>query len=561
MTSATQTAIPAGSALLRPFRFDGLTIGQAEEARRAAGADFTRCDVLLALDLDGAAFGTLADRLAGAARRIGKDGVLLLAMPNRFGLRFWSGCPEPASGRLFATLSSAAAAPAESAHFVSRRQLREALTDAGLVPLEWFFPVVDGDPSGESGALLSEHLVSAAPALAAELASARPSADRRRPRLDLFPEALVSRELALAGLFSEFADHFLVAAAARQAVTTGTSELAAGVWTRLRPPAPEIGWHYPAGRKDPTATVFELGANGVTVRKCGQPGGTAPGQGGFLWSAPAAAPLAAGEPLRLRLQEHLVAGRSGPFLNELADLFLAIRDRFGREGTLAGEALDAILTNATRESGGAFHLFDLEWRAPAGVGSSWWVLRNVLACLTMRGPRFPDAATGAQLYTRLCQRLDVPSGLAADLVREAEFGAAVSGARPEEHAKRLAAALERPWPVPVSQGLDTAELRAHLELAAAHQELTADYRRLEVWLAQVQQLRAVAEEEYHRLESWANDVQRANATLLDNYRQLESWATEVQRTNETVLAEYRRLEAWARGLEEQLLSGEKGPRA
>ena len=560
MTSATQTAIPAGSALLRSFRFDGLTIGQAEEPRRTADPGFARCDVLVALDLAGAAGGTLADRLADAAGRIGKDGVLLLAMPNRFSLRFWSGCPEPASGRLFATLSSAAAAPTGSGHFVSRRELQEALTGAGLVPLEWFFPVLDADLSGESGALLSEQLVAAAPALAAELASARPSADRRRPRLDLFPEALVARELALAGLFPEFADHFLVAAAARQAATTAASALAAGVWTRLRPPEPEVGWHYPAGRKDPTRTVFELGANGVTVRKCGQPGGTAPGQGGFLWSAPAETPLAAGEPLRLRLQEHLVAGRSDPFLNVLADLFLAIRDRFGREGALAGEALDAILTNATRESGGAIHLFDLEWRAPAGVGASWWVLRNVLACLTMRGPRFPGAATGAQLYTRLCQRLDVPSGLAADLVREAEFGAAVSGSRPEEHAERLAAALERPWPVPVLQGLDTAGLHSHLELATAHQDLTADYRRLEDWLAEVQQLRASAEEEYHRLESWANDVQRANATLLDDYRQLESWATEVQRTNETLLAAYRRLEAWARGLEEQLLPGGNGPR-
>ena len=83
----------------------------------------------------------------------------------------------------------------------------------------------------------------------------------------------------------------------------------------------------------------------------------------------------------------------------------------------------ALLTNATRESGGEFHFFDLEWRLPGDLPASWWILRNVAACLDMLGPRFPAAGTGAELYVLLCRQICLSPQLEADLAREAQFGA------------------------------------------------------------------------------------------------------------------------------------------
>lgn len=544
MISANTNIVPAGTSLLRAFRFEGLDVGRAATLPPAAGGASPTCEVLLALDLDGEVGGSLADRLDAARRRLGPGGVLLLALPNRFGLRFWSGCPEPASGRLFSTLAATAADSESSAsadgtqRFVSRLELARALERAGLAVLEWFFAVPEAAGPGDSATLISERLAAAAPELAAGLAWARPSADRLRPRLDLFAEALVGRELAQAGLFAEFASHFLVAAAAREAVPAAT------VWPRLRPPAAEIGWHCAAGRRDGVTTIFELGPGGITVGKRrwaeatpGDPGASRDPTGpidldGFLWTAPPRTALAPGEPVRLQLQAHLAAGRSEAFLDDFAAFFAAVRERFqplesAQDGELFGAALDALVTNATRDESGVFHLFDLEWQAPAGFAASWWVLRNVAACLGMRGRGWAQAASGAELYSRLCHRLGLTPRLEADLACEAGFQAAVRAASAGEDSA-LAAALRAPWPVAMAQGLDASGLGAALELASAHQELIASYRRLEQWTAEIQQRQSTTEAECRRLESWAVEVQQANVAVLADNRRLADRAAELE---------------------------------
>lgn len=517
MISANTTSVSAGTSLLGAFRFEGLDVALSGGPAAAAAESRASCDALLAIDLDGSAGVALGTLLADARSRLGTSGVLLLALPNRFALRFWSGCPEPGSGRLFATLagaeaSSVPAAPADVArHFVSRRELEAALESAGLAALEWFFAVPDAAGTGESGTLIAERLVTAAPELAAELAWARPSADRLRPRLDLFTEALVGRELSRAGLFGEFASHFLVAAAASEALPGAT------VWPRLRPPEVEVGWHCAAGRREAVTTVFELGPGGLTVGKRRARGAAAANpaepidQHGFLWKAPPRSPLAPGEPLRLRLQTHLVASRSEAFLDEFAALFAAVQERFqppasALQAELAGEALDALMTNATRDASGAIHFFDLEWQAPAGIAASWWILRNVAAALDLRGRRWPQVASGAELYAKLCERLGVAPSLEADLARESGFGAAVRQAAADEHSA-LASALAAPWPVAVAQGLDSSALRAALDLATAHQELVASYRRLEAWAMEVQQANVAVVADYRRLAAWATELE------------------------------------------------------
>ena len=439
--------------------------------------DAELCEALLLLDFTGVngdspgdVKGALALLLARAARRIGSDGVLLLTLPNRFGLRFWSGCPEPGTGRLFSPLSGDSTAG--SPLLVSRRELAEALTRAGLTALEWFFPVWDPHHPGSLTSLLSEQLVAAAPEIASELATNRPFADPVRPRLDLFPEALVSRELARAELFAEFSNFFLVAASAAPD---------SAIWPRLRPPGPEIGWHYAEDRKEPTETIFELGAHGFTVSKRRRDGRPALDLGDFFWTGAERAPLAPGEALRLRLQKHLIAGRIDAFQLEFAAFCEFILTRFGRGEALAGDALDALFTNATRDEDGAFHLFDLEWSSLEKIPFSWWILRNVLACLEMRGPSIPGVPTGTALYETLCRQQGVKARCAADLARESNFATAVRASRPEVHAPATASALGSSWPVLALQGIDATPIRAAMELAAIHQQLVADYRKLEAW--------------------------------------------------------------------------------
>lgn len=507
----------ATSSLLRPFRFGDLSVGGAAPVDGTSSAAGT-CDVWLALDLAGRGDANLEERLLEARHRIGHDGVVLLALPNRFGLRFWAGCPEPATGRLFTTL----AGPDETGatgqgRFVSRRELVLALDRTGLEALEWYIAVPDPHETGTSGSLLSEHLVAAAPDLAADLAWARPSADRQRPRLDLFAEALVGRELARAGLFMEFGSHFLVAAASKRGRASEST------WPRLRPRPREAGWHYAAGRREPIETVFELGPEGVLVTKRRLDASRPVDLGEFRWTPGPRAPLALGEPFRLRLQADLATPRGAQFLEDLDAFFAAAAQRFrpAGEGRFNGEALDALVTNATRTSDGEFHYFDLEWCAQGGVPVSWWILRNVAACLEMFGPRLPRSATGAELYALLCHRACVPPELEADLAREAAFAVLV---RSDETNDPLAlpAALARPWPAPMAQGLESTKLRSATELAADHHSLVAAYHDLETWAMAAQTQAANVQSQYRLLENrWSETLAELEALRLQN-RQLSS---------------------------------------
>jgi GT2 family glycosyltransferase len=499
----------------RPFRLDGLEaerldIASARSAESPAAPGESR-DVLLWLDFAGRGAGSLAaftERLVEALPRLRPQGVVLVALPNRFGLRFWSGCPEPGTGRLFSPLTelSETLDPGDGPPLlVSRRDLESALSRAGLVALEWFHPVVDAaeveGAGAQPGSLLSERLIALAPEVAAELATARPAADPVRPRLDLFPEPLAARGLARAGLLADFADYFLVAAAA---------SAHADVWTRLRPPVQQLAWHFAADRREPTETVFELDESGaVTVRKRRLEARPSPATHEFVWNGQAGEPLAAGGALRLRFLDHLMRGGSDAFADEFAAFFAFIQARYGRGGRLSGVALDALLTNATREPGGDHHLFDLEWSAREEIAPSWWILRNVLACLDMRGPAMGGVPTAAALYESLCARLGVGAQLAADLASEAAFAAAVRASRPELHAEAIAQALARPWPVPVVAGGDAAGLRDAVQLELVHRQLVADYRKLESWATELHEELERTRAERLELESEAKGLASA----------------------------------------------------
>lgn len=527
MTFPDASSPLATSSLLRPFRLAGLAVEEADAAAGTLPGGATTCDVLLALDFAGQAGASLEDRLRHAHHRIGREGVLLLALPNRFGLRFWAGCPEPATGRLFATLADRVSPGAgEMGRFVSRRELALALDRAGLAALEWYFAVPDAQGTGTSGSLLSERLVAAAPELAADLAWARPSADRLRPRIDLFAEALVGRELARAGLFAEFASHFLVAAA-RQSPSAATS-----IWQRLCPLPSEAGWHFASGRREPIETLFELVPEGIAVVKRRQ--GEAPPLrfGEFQWKPEERTLLSPGEPLRLRLQSHLAAGSGPAFFAEFDAFFAATAKRFQFAGEggcerFSGEALDALVTNATRTCDGAFHYFDLEWCAPAGVPASWWILRNVAACLEMLGPSLPRTGTGSGLYALLCERSGVRPRLDEDLSREAAFAAAVR-CESAHDPLALPEALERPWPVAMTQGLDAEALRSATQPATEHHALVAAYRELESWALAGQQRATNAENQYRILEGHCRKLQEEAEALRDANRQVSKRAAELE---------------------------------
>lgn len=145
--------------------------------------------------------------LTKAASALRKEGLLLLCIENRLGLKYWSGCQEDHTGRPFESLYNYP--HREGILTFSRQELRAILQEAGFrhVELVGLFPdyklteVMVRDTEGLENYFPHNWL-------------SYPFPDRNRngKRPHIFFEPLVSKSLVRSGLFMEFANSFLAIA-------------------------------------------------------------------------------------------------------------------------------------------------------------------------------------------------------------------------------------------------------------------------------------------------------------------------------------------------------------
>lgn len=502
--------------------------------------------------------------LERATSWLAPGGVLLLAIENRLGAKFWTGAAEEHTGRLFDGIAGYRLGPSERTF--SRRELTQLLAAANLQVREWLYPFPDYKlPS----AVLSQQLLDQEPLLAVDLATSRPFLDPARPRLELVPDALVLEGAARAGLLGELANSFLVLAA---------REPNPAAWQLLRGPGEAIGeaiaWHFPTGRRDPVRTVFRSASAGVTVEKIRETAGVATDPPtlqlpGLRWEGHPPRRIERGEPLRLRLARRFAFGEEREALDELERFLRVILRRFavahsashpGEDGTPAvdGDALDAIVANALLAGDGAPTLFDLEWRLEHPLPASWLVLRNVLSLAGMQSAAPCRAGTLAGLYATLCTHLGLTPALQDDLAHEATFSAAVRTVSREWLAGELESLVSAPFPAPtLLSSIPGGEVLAVDE----RNRLEIAYGRLEKHALDLEQQIRREKEGYRELEAHALSLERQVLREKDGYRELEAHARSLERQLAGEQEVRRTLEAQVSALERQVAREEEDSRA
>jgi SAM-dependent methyltransferase len=384
-----------------------------------------------------------------AAAQLKQDGVLILAIENKLGLKYWSGAVEDHTGRMFDGICGYPTGQ-KSPRTFSRNELLAILNASGLVAIEEHYPFPDYKTPN---AVISRKLMQLRPDIATGLATLRPFLNHDGgPRLRFFPEALAVASVSDAGLLPEFSNSFLFIASSRDSSATYQHVLS-GPLERG-----ELAWCHSNYRRIPMTTVFSLFGNRSAIyvtkramRSEDKPATIIEGSGlRVQWNGLAASALVGGveSPLAMARQAYFDGAESWYRL-----LVAFIEWSFQKwqlndagAGTIDGRALDAIINNSRRLDGsaGGFELFDLEWQLLGPMPKSWFILRNVLE---MRLDyqllcESPSCKTLRQVYERLTRDLGIIPDLKADAAREAEFQSLVTNYRTaDQHRVRILAEL------------------------------------------------------------------------------------------------------------------------
>ena len=354
--------------------------------------------------------------LKKAASWLKPDGVLILAIENRLGIKYWAGAAEDHTGRLFDGICGYPLA--KSPKTFSRQELLALLGEAGLGAVEEQFPFPDYKVPTS---VLTRALFDASPEIAAALASGQPYRNYGQARARLYPELLTVRGLAQAKLLPEMANSFLFLAAKKAASPTLRSLL------RRERKESEIAWHYSNYRRIPTMTAFAKPKNGkLTVSKSAlrpEENKKHTFEGPKLkvtWSPQRATPAHLGVPARFAFANRAFFEGAGPSYALIKNF---VEAAFSNWEGLGGRALDAIFTNATLGTGKNFPIFDLEWEVTGEIPKSWFLFKNALCLAADREllPRGMPFETLHDLYVALCRDFKVRPDLDGDIRREAEF--------------------------------------------------------------------------------------------------------------------------------------------
>lgn len=134
-----------------------------------------------------------------AVSHLKPDGRIILSMENRLGLKYWAGCPEGTSGKLFEGLEGYPTA--KGVRTFSKKELMKILHQAGDLQTEWFYPFPD---HRLPMTIYSDRRLP----VKGELN--RLETDYDRLRVQLFQESAVYDSLIENEMYPEFANSFLV---------------------------------------------------------------------------------------------------------------------------------------------------------------------------------------------------------------------------------------------------------------------------------------------------------------------------------------------------------------
>jgi hypothetical protein len=366
------------------------------------------------------------DNLRIARRAIHDDGVFVLAIENKLGLKYFAGAREDHSGKPFESINGYP--HAQSAVTFSAREIEQLLGAAGFGAAEWYVPYPDYKLART---IVNLQTVRDEHHIENWLEGPAPDRGHQRRGLTTFNETLAQREIVRAGLLKDLANSFLVLAYAGDPSATHERLGIETDWTAR---------HYSLDRRAGFRKRATLTPEAEVVREenvfTAQPRGREATTLGAFEHRFSDEPFRGGELLVHRVLGTVSAlGLDAAFHEHVRELGRWLVDVYGTGGVdetgaalLDGAALDALWWNVVIDADGAWSAIDGEWRF-CGVLPTDYLLWRALVQFRLRfvdylpepwrsagGPEFAAAqleqACGARPAQRLTEFLQLESAFA-----------------------------------------------------------------------------------------------------------------------------------------------------
>lgn len=307
--------------------------------------------------------------LAFARSLLKDDGVLVLAIENQLGLKYFAGASEDHTGEAFFGINDKYTS--QSVVTFGRKELEGLIIGAGYAQTSWYYPFPDYKlPT----CVLADSASDAATASQlADLFATADLSDPQRPAHQYFSPDRAWPVMARNGLVPDMANSFLVVCHA-------------GGGTSATDPA-ELAWHYSTERHPAFAkqALFRRGpGREITVQR----------------RAIAAAPRPP-VPIALRLEDEefapgtLWTSRLGMILNQPGwtatqvaewlrtwqEALLAIPDSADPSGAISGRYFDALPFNLIVAPDGSSRFIDLEWEHEGSLPLAYLAYRGLVGSL------------------------------------------------------------------------------------------------------------------------------------------------------------------------------------
>lgn len=328
----------------------------------------------------------LLNKLSGLLK---EDGMLMMAMDNKLGLKYWAGIPENHSGKAYAGIES------RQVTQYGKEELHRLLRDAGFEYNEFYFPFPDHK---FPAVVLKEKALQVPGFNVGDLLLSNLDYAQGNWYAPNFSLERAIKQVIDNGLAAHLANSFLVIAQKNAKQLTDDWSLA---------------WSYSAQRKKAyrKENIFRLTEDGqVAVEKRNMYPQAMPEPDASVYQHIHNEPYIQGQIYFLDFLEIITT--PGWSADDLVDwafpyykLLLSLSQREGNEYYINGKFVDCTPFNIVKDSSGQLHLFDQEWQVNEFIPLSYVLFRGLFYCLSKPMVYYPPRAGTPAFAFELVQKI------------------------------------------------------------------------------------------------------------------------------------------------------------